>query len=548
MDYWQFIQNVILLLTGAVLAGGILSKLGQSPIVGYILAGVFFGGPWVGGLGRGSAEMTLLAEIGLSLLMFSIGLDFSWEQLRRLGLRTWVAGISQIVLTIALVMPFAYAALGSFSLAFILGAAFSMSSTACVLRIMEHNRETDSAYGRQTIAMCLVQDMSFVPLALAIEMMLRGNGGMSVLPELLHTFIMGLVFLGIVYILFSRVLVRALEILSRQETRELSILTAVITLLSLSWGAHRVELPISLGAFLGGMLLGSTDFAAQIRSDLSSFRAVFLTLFFGVAGMAADPVWIAQNLNLVLVVTLGVLLLKAGLVLAVLLLLGYSLGVSLAVGLAISQVGEFAFVLTDIASSSDQGFPHLGSPHLAMVNGLTRSVALCSLCLTPFLLKLSSWCLRWGAARGWRGIGKEEEGAELFEPEFILVGYGPAGKIVGSGLKGRASKVLVIDLNPSLVAEAKAFGFHAVCGDAASSDLLDHYELSKVCSVIVTIPGGLASLMVLRTLRIMLPQARLLVRSRNQRDIPSLKESGAHAIVGDEEEAGNRLLQFLTGN
>jgi len=537
METWSLLLEVVVLLAACLLVGGIFSALKQNPLVGYLLAGMLLGGPGSLNVVRSESHIDAIAELGVALLLFSLGLEFSWNRLLGLGRKTLAGGAVQVVLT-------GVAAAGVVLLfgrgvaeAVALGAMIPLSSTATVLRVLVDRGEIDGYYGRNSLAILLVQDMAVVPLAILMTLLGGSGEAADVFVDVLK--ILGLaaaLVLGF-YLLINKAAVWALRFLSIEKNRELTVLLAVVIGFGATWAAHAVGVSPALGAFLAGMFLGSSPFATQIRADVSSLRVVLLTLFFGAVGMVADPLWIAAHLPLVLGIAAAIVVFKAIIVWGILRAIGQPDGVSLATGLCLAQIGEFAFVLGKTARSSDVIGAEL---YMTIV-----SSAIVTLLITPYLVAAAPWAAL--AFQHWRsGAAADDDLTPLhaaFQPDVVIIGFGPAGQAVGRAFVGSDTTVLVIDLNSAAKGSAESLGLHAEIGDATSVDVLQHAGLSAAKVVAITLPARIAALTVLDHVRGLNPAARIVVRSRYQNHQPEFEEAGADVVIGDEAEVGERLAE-----
>jgi len=380
MDIWQILADIVILLGGAVLVGGIFARMGQSPLVGYLIAGMLLGGGGSLGVIQSGKEIEVVAELGVALLLFSLGLEFSPARLRQVGFKVLLAGVVQIVATLLLCAGGAWLVGVQPTSAVAIGAMVALSSTAVVLRTLVDSGEIESAYGRNTLAVLLVQDLAVVPLAMLLSI-LAGDSG-SVGLNILTLLGLGLGLMVALFLILNVVARYLLGLLTLQHNRELAVLLALVVGLGSAWAAHAVKLSPALGAFLAGMFLGSSPFATQLRADVSSFRIVLLTIFFGAAGMVADPFWMASNIVPLLATTVAVFSIKGAVVFGLFRLLGQPTASAATTAICLAQIGEFAFVLGAVAVSEN-----LLSKE---TNQLIVSATILSLLVTPIMLRHAS--------------------------------------------------------------------------------------------------------------------------------------------------------------
>ena len=535
MDSWKLLLDLVALLAASLLLGGLFSRFGQSPLVGYLLAGMTLGGPGSLQLVQSEGEIEAIAELGVSLLLFSLGLEFSVARLRSLGGRALFGGLLQVVVTLLAGAGIATFAGLPVTESLAIGAMVSLSSTAVVLRLLMERAEIDTPHGRTSLAVLLVQDMAVVPLAVMVGL-LAGGGSVGEVAANVGR-IVGLAALLVValYLLLNKVAVVVLGTLTLERNRELTVLLSVVTGLGSTFAAHAIGISPALGAFLAGMFLGASPFATQIRADISSLRVILLTLFFGAAGMVADPLWILQNAHLVLGILLLLTATKAALVWGILRGLGVALPVAAATGISLAQIGEFAFVLGKIAKD---GNVLSEENHLLLV-----SVAIVSLFVSPFLVPRAGAMGAWIAGRlgSARALSPTEGAARHPEPEVVIIGFGPAGQVAGKAFVDRPERVLVLDLNRELTRKAKELGFAGHLGDATQLDVLEHARLHAAKAVVITVPHHESAHTILCHIRRLAPAAHCVVRSRYQLHTAQLAEAGAHVVLGDEEQIGAAL-------
>jgi CPA2 family monovalent cation:H+ antiporter-2 len=537
MDSWSLLAEIVVLLGACLVCGGICSWLKQSPLVGYLLAGMFLGGPGSFHVVQAETHIEAIAELGVALLLFSLGLEFSFGRLLGLGARSLASGGIQVVVTGAVATGVGVVFQFSIVESIAVGMMVSLSSTAAVLRVLIERSEIESLHGRNSLAILLTQDVAVIPLAIVMSLMAEGGSAAEITFRVVKLLGLAAGLVAVLYVVLNLVAVRALRALSVERNRELTVLLAVVVGLGSTWAAHTVGLSPALGAFLAGMFLGSSPFATQVRSDISSLRIVLLTLFFGAVGMVADPSWIVQHLAVVLTVAFLILVGKTVIVWLILRLFGHSDGVAVATGLCLSQVGEFAFVLGSSGRASG-----VIDESLYM---LIVSSAIVTLLLTPYLVQLAPGV----AARveRWRRRVPLQNatvpGSPSFQPEIVIVGFGPAGRAVGRELSGSQRSVLVIDLNPASIQRAESLGLVGQIGDASQVDVLEHAHIQSAKIVVVTLPARTAALSVLEHVRNLVPTADVIVRSRYQIHQVDFEAAGATAVIGDEETVGRALAQ-----
>lgn len=526
MAAWESFAALILLLLAALLLGALFERFRQSAILGYLLAGVTLG-PHALGLFEGGEEVEALAELGVALLLFSIGLEFSIGRLVALGRPVAVGGALQVVLTLGAAAG-AAAALGvGVRLATAIGAMIALSSTACVLPLLTQRAELDSVHGRLSLGTLLLQDIAIVPLVLLVAALGGGGSSGEVATALLRAALVAAGLVVLFLLLFRKVVAPFFGSRAMRHNRELPTLLALVVGGGSAVVAHEMGLSPALGAFLAGLLLAETPFATQVRADVLPLRTVLMTLFFTSAGMLVDPDWIASNpLRLISLVALIV----AGKALVAALsfrLAGFDRNNALAAGLSIAQVGEFSFVLIATARG------RLIGEDAAM---LLLSAAVATLFLTPFLVRFA------GSRRLTMPIAVEApEGGIPARDHVVIVGFGPAGYAVAEALSEQPGSIVVIDLNPEVPARVRSLGATGVVGSAESHEVLEKAHAAQAAAIIVTVPDPAAARRIVTLARSVAPGATVVVRSRYHVYRASLESAGADVVVDEEVEVGAAL-------
>jgi CPA2 family monovalent cation:H+ antiporter-2 len=558
---WDILWDILVLLAMALLLGTLAERLGQSAIVGYLLAGVLVG-PNVLGWIATQAELFDIAETGVALLLFVIGLEFSPRRLLTLGAGTLKTGLLQVLLTILTGGAVAFLCGLAGREALVVGMMVAMSSTACVLRLLTDRAEIDSQHGRTALGILLIQDVAVVPMLLLVSVMAAGGTIAQVLWKLALSLSFAAVLIGIFYLLFNSLAPRLLALATLRKNRDLPVLLAVIMAAGSAWASHAVGLSPALGAFVAGMLLAVSPFATQIRADTRPLATVMITLFFASIGMFSDPVWLLQHWRIVASIALAIVVGKPLIIALLARMFGRPWRYAVATALCLAQVGEFSFVLATIAHNDVAGAA-LISPDMfhAMV-----SATILTLLATPYLVAVA---LRAGAgferqgltrlARLWLTASATEaatanHGEVAMRPEeadpgeradsdlVLIVGFGPAGQRAAEGLMdSRQDRMVVLDMNPSNIKVAEGYGLRAHLGDATQRDILEHAGVHQARIVVLTVPAPSTVRQLLHLVRDLAPNALIIVRCRYHVIHQEFLNAGAHEVVDEEDQVGRRL-------
>jgi CPA2 family monovalent cation:H+ antiporter-2 len=553
---WEPLFGVLLLLAAAMVLGSVAERLKQSAIVGFMLAGLLLG-PNV--LGRIFASMenappglrslidhnqiTAIADLGVTLLMFTIGLEFSWSRLRKLGVTALATGAMQITVTMSAIAGVAMLFGLSLKAGIALGAVAALSSTGVVMPALARRSEVDSVHGRFALGILLVQDIAVIPLVLVVAA-LGGTGTVGqVLLQTAGQF--GIVAAFVAFcVLFTRYVVpRVVAFNAPTGNREVTVLFAIVISLGAAWGAWKLGLSPALGAFIAAIFLGESVIAPRLRGDVGPLRTIFVTLFFASIGMLGDPIWIAQNLGIV-AIGLGVLLCLKPLIIWI---VGRTFRLAhrhaIAAGVCMGQVGVFSFVLARSAQD--------GQVISAQMFSLVVSITILTLFLTPYLVAFAPVAgakgelrlRRWGLAK----LGGQADAAAARElaGHVVVVGFGPAGRAVANRMYASGTTVVVVDLNPASIRTAREAGMRAVVGDASSSDLLKSVNVASAEALVLTLPDHRLTMAVIVEARELSPNLQIIARSRYHRYVDLLTATGANVVVDEEAHVGDRLSESL---
>lgn len=534
MNIWSALPDVLIILIVALLLGIIAERLKQNALLGYLLSGVLLG-PSGLGLVRQVEGVRQLAEVGVALLLFTIGLEFSLRRLRELGAVASLGGSAQILATGTVFALLALAFGRPLPEAVIIGAALSVSSTAVVLRVLVDRSELDSLHGRNALGILLAQDLAIVPLVLVISAVAEGVDAATALQRLGMRVGFVFVLVIVIYIASERLVPPLLALASGRNNRELPVILAVAACLGATWAAHAMGLSPTLGAFMAGVLLAESPFAEQIRADVGPLRAVFVTMFFASAGMLADLPQ-GRGLLLVLAAAVVILLVKSLVVGAVIRAFRQPHQVAFATGLALAQIGEFSFVLLQVGF--DAGAVATETFQILL------SASVLTLLVTPYLMATSSQLCevlaqRWDAGPYAPSPAGQPNPAGGHK-RVVVVGYGPAGRSVVESLRAAEIPLLVIDLNPKTVSENRAL-IPIEIGDASRGDILQHHHLQWARAVVVTVPDPQAARLIIHQSKQAAPEVPVIARGRYHIHIGRLEEAGADSVVDEEYVTGERL-------
>ncbi len=536
MSPWVIILDVVVLLGAALVVGGLAERLRQNAIVGYLITGVLLG-PSGFAFVQGVSEIQAVSELGVALLLFAIGLEFSLTRLRQLGAVAWLGGTAQLVLTGALAGA-ASSLLGlGLPEALAVGAAISVSSTAVVMRVLVDRAELESRHGRNALGILLLQDLAVIPLGLAIMAAGKGRGGAEALSELFRNVGLALLFILVSYVVVRYILPGMFQGVSALRNRDLPVVLAVFVALGTAWLSHALGLSPILGAFIGGLLLAESPFAVQIRADLGPLRAILVTLFFASIGLAVSLPLGPGFLHVVLLAA-ATLVLKAAVVTGIVMAFRQGFRSAAATGITLAQTGEFSFVLLDLGLNENV----IARPTFELL----AASSVLTLVATPYLISLASRLeeLVRGVTDQWerKRVRPSHEG----EDAVIIVGYGPAGREATEALQAAHIPYLVLELNWKTV-QACRTTIPIEVGDATQAEVLEHFGLDRALGLVVTIPDPRTSQIIIRQAKRLAPHVPIVARARYHRHAPALIGAGANSVIDEEALVGESIGSSVLG-
>jgi len=539
--FWHVVGDITILLGVAVLLGIIAERVGLSSVVGYLLAGTLVGPGLLNWVTSDEETIRSIAEIGVALLLFTIGLEVNGQRLKQLAHRGMFVGILQIITTGVIGMVVASVLGCSGSTSIIIGAMAALSSTAVVARVLQDRSELDSEHGRLTFSILLVQDFAIVPLMILVGL-LGDSSEENTIAMQLGTASANLIALVVILLLVGiLILPRIFGAALLKRSHELPVIVALVTCFSAIWLSHYLNLSPALGAFVAGLILAGSPFAAQVRGDMAPLKHIFLTLFFVSIGMLADLPWLFTGYHWVWAISIAIAIVfgKCIIVWIVGMVCKHPLRVSIATGLCLAQIGEFSFVLG--AEGLKNGLIKEDQFQLMM------SASLLTLLISPLLIsKARPITKRISAIFGGTPTLDNEDELVNLRDHIIVLGYGVAGKEVVGELLKSGNQVLVIDIGPNCVRRAKEDGAEVILGNAQRREVLVHARVQHAKLLISTLPDQRASSDSIQHIRAFVPTLKIIARVRYSLYVKQLYSAGADIVVDEESCVGQTLaLQSL---
>jgi monovalent cation:H+ antiporter-2, CPA2 family len=524
--------DLALILVAAFLGGLVARRLGLPLILGYILAGIVIG-PNTGGPTVGDVhDIELLAEIGVALLLFSIGLHFPIEELAPVRRVALVGTPIQMALTALFGYGVGRLILGlGWEESVWLGALVALSSTAVVLKALSEQGVTDTLSGRVIVGMLVVQDLAVVPLTILLPEL--GNVGEG-LPRLGLVALEAAVFIAGMALFGTRIFPWLMARLAGENSRELFLLSVVAIGLGVGYATYLFGLSFAFGAFVAGIVLSRSDYSHQALADVGPLRDVFAMLFFVSVGMLIDPLFLWERAGTIALIVLLVFVVKALIFGGLTRAFGYGNIVPFAVGLGLFQVGEFSFVIARQGISSGAISEELYS--------LVLTTAVVTMSLTPFATRLAPTLYgRWRDRFPKETMNTFNLPSTGLEDHVVIAGHGRVGTFVARLLDNLDQSFVVIDANPERAEAAREEGFPAVFGDAAAEPVLEAAGVEKARLVILTVHDPAGARLVVERVRGIAPDVHVVARAVSQEQLEELGGLGVYEAVQPEFEAGLEL-------
>jgi monovalent cation:H+ antiporter-2, CPA2 family len=508
----------------------VLARVRVPPIVAFIIAGAVAG---PGGIGIVATEedVNLLAEIGIVLLLFTVGLEFSLNEIQRIWRPVLFGGGLQIGGTAAVVMAGLLAIQGNWRVSLFIGLFVALSSTAIVLRELSSRNQLDAPHGRLAVGILLFQDLCIVALLLLVPI-LSGRTPPSEVPLVL---LRAAAAIGAVAVAGRVVLPIIFRLVARSGRREAFPLVVVLASVGTAWLGSLVGISMALGAFLAGLILAESEFSHQAHAEIRPLRDILSGLFFVSLGMLVDFGTILGQLPLVLALTIVLIVVKAIVAGGALLVVNTPLRIAVTAGIGLAQIGEFSFVLG--RSGLDVGLIIPGQWQVLLAASIATMV------LTPTLVAVAPRVGGRVADRFARATVEAEAAAEShLSDHVVILGFGVGGRLLARALGQLNVPYVILDLNGATVRESRRNGESIFFGDATSEDALRGAGVHRARCVVAVLSDPFASVRGLSAIRALNPNVPIIVRTRYRSEADTLLGLGATVAVAEELEASLEVL------
>jgi CPA2 family monovalent cation:H+ antiporter-2 len=536
LDLNLVLRDLSVVLAVAVAVAFLFRRLKLSVVSAFLVAGAIIG-PSGARLVPETGMVNSLAEIGVALLLFTVGLEISFSNLKKMRRRILLGGGGQLLATILLVLLFLLPAGFDAPEAVFIGFVLSLSSTAIVMKVYSERMEIDSSHGRISVGILLFQDMAVIPMMLLIPSLRNWETAQfsAVALTLLKA---GMGVAGIL-LLATFVIPRLLKEVIRLNSREILAMAVLCLILGTAYIAQMWGLSLAMGAFLAGLVITESDYIHEIAAQIFPFRDVFNGVFFISAGMLLDLSFLARNITEILLLSAAVLAMKTFCAGAPIRGLRYSWSATVVAAVGLGQVGEFAFILLH------EGF--LDGLVGARAYQYLLAIAVLTMVATPFLMNAAPRIAHFWACRVVRRPDEAAEREETSagqprEDHVIIAGYGMNGRNLAKVLRSTRLTYVAVDLNDILVRQCREEGEPIFYGDVNNAEVLDRLGIRRARIMVLAISDPMATRRAVAVARRANPGLFILVRTRYVADVDDLISLGANAVIPEEFETSVEIF------
>lgn len=528
-------SDIAIVMVAALIGGLIAQQLRQPLVIGYILAGVLVG-PYTGGVTvSGVHEIELLAEIGVALLLFALGLEFSLKELKPVRNVALIGTPIQMALTMALGFSVGRWLLGfEWITAVWLGALLAPSSTMITLKTLMSQGRMGTLSSRVMIGMLIVQDLAIIPLMIVLPQLSNPDVSWGLLG---WAAVKAILFLSLMLLLGTRLLPRLLAYIANWNSREFFLISITAIGLGIGYATYLIGLSFAFGAFIAGLVLSESDYGHQALGDIIPLRDLFSLLFFASVGMLLDPSFLIANVGIILLLVLLASLGKSLIFGGLSRLFGYGNVVPMAVGLGLFQVGEFSFVLARVGLSG----AHISNDLYALI----LTTAIITMVLTPLISGFTApiYARLQRRRRGREPLQTVNLPRSGLHDHIVIAGGGRVGEHIARVLQRLSLSFVLIELDHGRVESLKEAGYPVIFGDAALPEVLDAAQIREARLLLITVPALINTQSIVDEVRAIHPTLHMVARAESIEQMRTLHEHGVYEVVQPHFEASLEMTR-----
>jgi len=535
------LYEVVVILGFAAIILFICQKFRIPTVVGFLLTGMIIG-PHGLGVIHEIKHVEELAEIGVILLLFTIGMEFSFKNLLSLKRQALIGGTLQLGLTAVATVPVVMYFSQPFGASLFLGFLIALSSTAIVLKLLQKRAEIDSPQGRTVLAILIFQDIAVVPIMLFIPLIAGATADFGKTFAILLA--KGVMVIFFVFLSVQYVVPRLLHQIAKTRDRELFLLSIVVLCFSIAWLTAVAGLSLALGAFLAGLIISESEYSYQAVANILPFRDVFTSFFFVSIGMLLNLNFAFHHIVMITMAASGVIIIKTVIVIFIVLLLGFPFRTSILSGLAICQVGEFSFVL--YKASMEYNILSLELYQLFL------SVSILTMVVTPFIIAAGSMIAdiflrlpipeKLKKGMYYVPTAENHDSFSNLNNHLIIIGFGLNGQYLAKAAKIWRIPYIIIETNPETVRKEKEKGEPIFYGDAVNDAILEHAHIAEAKLAAIAISDPVSVRRMTKIIRDMNSGVYIIVRTRFFQEYKALLELGANDVIPEDFETAVEIL------
>jgi monovalent cation:proton antiporter-2 (CPA2) family protein len=530
-----YLTEVLAFLVAAVVIVPLCRRLGVSPVLGYLVGGIA-AGPSLLGLVDDVDRVRVVAELGVLFLLFTVGLELSFERLRTFAQTIFGLGTAQVIASAVFIGLVAWGWGNALQAAILIGLALALSSTAMVLQLLAERGQLAARHGRVSLAVLLFQDLAVVPILMLVSVFGSDTTGTALWIEVAGVLVKAVLAVALILVVGHFVLRRLFHVVTRARSHEVFVAMALLSILVTSWLTGLAGLSMALGAFLAGLLLADSEFRHQIETDIEPFKGLLLGLFFMAVGMAIDLGAVHDRLILIVLSVGGLMAGKAAIVFGLCRAFRLPASVSARAAILLSEAGEFAFIIIGAATLQYALIPPAVGQFMVIVVGLSMAVA-------PFLAMLAD---RVGNALEAReSLATDSALAGLptdnLSGHILIAGFGRVGQTVARLLKESGVPYVAIDADSTHTRTSRAAGEPVVFGDATRAEVLGRLGAERAAAIVLTLDAPASVARSITAIRQRWPSVRIFTRARDVAHADDMRALGADDVVPEALESSLQL-------
>ncbi|QSX32549.1 cation:proton antiporter [Shewanella avicenniae] len=524
----QMLTQLLMMLLIAMLTMVLLRRLKVPPLLAYLLTGVISGPAGFNWISQNTIHSA--AELGVVLLMFTLGLEFSIPKLWSMRRTVFGLGCIQMLLTTLLVTALTLVMINDLHQALVIGFAVALSSTAIVLKLLSDSGQLAHRHGELAVSVLLFQDLAVVPLLIMIPLLAEAKPG-EFMPLLTVALIKGLAAFVVLMSVGKWLLPKLFDEVARSRINELFVLSALVVALTAGIATYWLGLSMALGAFLAGMMLGESQYRRQLEADIRPFKDLLMGLFFISIGMLMDIGHLIELWWQLILLTIGLVLLKALVIIGLMRLAGENLKTCFATAASLAQMGEFSFVILALAVNQQLLLSEVAN--LLVMSGVL------SMAITPLLMRIAT---RKHSRFSSGKIASTPDGFAAGDTQVLILGFGRVGQVIARFLKQQQISYRALDYDPMQVYQGRAAGEPLFFGDSFKRSILKQAAISHAQTIIITFGQHPHIDNLVALCRQLAPNSKILVKTRDDKPMNQLKQAGADLVIPEVLEGSLMLV------